>query len=778
MITTANPVLQKVEFDAAKAEYRNPNYTAGKDYIALQQRLYKAVNDQFSKARRDAAGKIYDISPAQERAAREFIESNPEAKQLAADIRELFTNNAKLLRDTSVISNETYKKFTDSKYNYAPLYMSIEDLDASMPASAVYLQGGQRKVMPVKGLKGGQHQISFFENLMAHQARTGAMALHNNARLGSLESLVEMGRAKELPGTTPPPKTLDVVAAIKDGKRRYYHVPDRPLYEAFEMRHNLPVPEYITDATKYVSRAMLVNPKYWWNQLVREPFMATFTSRAGVITPFHTGKEFASLLFSELPNVDTSAAQLYRELKAQGVSGSHEYLRDLIKEKGKLQASEGLAKNYKDSKDLVMRIHEYADAATKVAVMRKALERAESGKLTGTPLHGDAARDAAITHVGDMINFANRGRNATVQFITQTTPFFNSWAQGMDAIIRSATGYGMDPHAKGKTIAGLRTTFIGHAAAMMAFSAAITAIRCELSEDYRNAEPDEWSGNWLIPIPDSFETKEGRMVKAKGPFELNTLFKLGPEMWVRNWYGLDRDKDYTSTIKSSIWRDLAPPGLERLFLPYIPVLLGEAISGYQLKEGSFVPLADTSLAPAERGKGQSPIADVVSAGVLSPAAVKHLGQGFFGGMYDILDSTAKGAAAAFGSDTARADLRDITEKVPVISGMLTNPDHIELGQAYEFADKQAMARHTAKVLGKRGDKEGAAEYKEEGRYAKQAERIKRKISKTNTAIERLKNTKEYEDADKLQREYEAMLERKRKQVGKLEALRSKAEEKK
>jgi len=766
------------EFDAAKAEYRNPNYTAGKDYIALQQRLYKAVKDQYSKAQRDESGRIYDISPAQERAAREFIEANPEAKQLAADIRELFTNNAKLLRDTSVISNETYKKFTDSKYNYAPLYMSIEDLDAAMPASAVYLQGGQRKVMPVKGLKGGQHQVRFFENLLTHQARTGAMALHNNARLGSLESLVEMGRAKELPGTTPPPKNLDVVAAIKDGKRKYYHVPDRPLYEAFEMVHNLPVPEYITDATKYVSRAMLVDPRYWWNQLVREPFMATFTSRAGVVTPFHTGKEFASLLFSELPNVDTSAAQLYRELKAQGVSGSHEYLRNLIKEKGKLQASKGLAKNYKDSKDLVMRIHEYADAATKVAVMRKALERAESGKLTGTPLHGDAARDAAITHVGEMINFANRGRNATVQFITQTTPFFNSWAQGMDAIIRHATGYGMDPHAKGKTIAGLRTTFIGHAAAMMAFSAAITALRCELSEDYRNAEPDEWSANWLIPIPDSFETKEGRMVKAKGPFELNTLFKLGPEMWVRNWYGLDRDKDYTATLKSSIWRDLAPPGLDHLFLPYLPMLLLESITGYRASEGEIKPLADTSLAPAERGKGVSPIADVVSAGVLSPASVKHLGQGVFGGMYSLLDSTAKGAAAAFGSDTARADLRDITEKVPVISGMLTNPDHIELSSAYEFADKQAMARHTAKVLSKRGDKEGAAEYKEEGRYAKQAERIKRKISKTNTAIERLKNTKEYEDADKLQREYEAMLERKRKQVGKLEALRSKAEEKK
>lgn len=776
---TATTDLEKAqrEFDAAKAEYRNPNYTAGKDYIALQQRLYKAVKDQYGKAQRDEAGRIYDISPAQERAAREFLESTPETKQLASDIRELLTNNAKLLRDTSVISNATYKKFTEAKYNYAPLYMSIEDLDAAMPASAVYLQGGQRKVMPVKGLKGGQHQVRFFENLLTHQARTGAMALHNNARLSTLESLAEIGRAKELPGTTPPPKNLDVVAAIKDGKRRYYHVPDRPLYEAFEMVHNLPVPDWITDTTKFASRAMLVNPKYWWNQLIREPFMATFTSRAGVITPFHTGKEFASLLFSELPNVDTSAAQLYRELKAQGVSGSHEYLRDLIKEKGKLEASKGLAKNYKDSKDLVMRIHEYADAATKVAVMRKALERAESGELTGTPLQGDAARDAAITHVGEMINFANRGRNATVQYITQATPFFNSWAQGMDAIIRHATGYGMDPHAKGKTIAGLRTTFISHAAAMMAFSAAITALRCELSEDYRNADPDEWSANWLIPIPDSFETKKGRLVKAKGPFELNTLFKLGPEMWVRNWYGLDRDKDYTATLKSSIWRDIAPPGLDHLFMPYLPMLLLESVTGYRASEGEIKPLADTSLAPAERGKGVSPIADVVSAGVLSPASVKHLGQGMFGGMYDMLDSTAKGAAAAFGSDTARADLRDLTEKVPVISGMLTNPDRIELSSAYEFADKQAMARHTAKVLSKRGDKEAAAEYKEEGRYAKQAERIKRKISKTNTAIERLKNTKEYEDADKIQRDYEAMLERKRKQVEKLEALRTKSKEK-
>ena len=74
--------------------------------------------------------------------------------------------------------------------------------------------------------------------------------------------------------------------------------------------------------------------------------------------------------------------------------------------------------------------------------------------------------------------------------------------------------------------------------------------------------------------------------------------------------------------------------------------------------------------------------------------------------------------------------------------------------------------------------EGAEEYVEEGRYAKRAAHIKNKLAKVNTAIERLKNSKDYKDADALQREYEDLLDRKRKQLKQLEALGTEAREEK
>ena len=123
--------------------------------MATQQRLLSAVRTQFNKAPRNEAGHIYDLSPAEIKAAKDFLET-PEVKDLAADVRELFRKNAAYMRDTKSISEDTYKKFTDPKYAYSPLYMSIEDLEAALPAAPVYIQGGLRQTVTVKGLKGSQ----------------------------------------------------------------------------------------------------------------------------------------------------------------------------------------------------------------------------------------------------------------------------------------------------------------------------------------------------------------------------------------------------------------------------------------------------------------------------------------------------------------------------------------------------------------------------------------------------------------------------------------------
>lgn len=784
--TQAKEMVAKAKEDlaVAKAAYTSPDYAAGKKHVAAQQSLLKAVREQFHKAKRDEGGKIYDISKEQEQAAKDFLNSSPEVRQLASDVRELLTNNAKLLKDAQVISKETYKKFTDDKYNYAPLYMSIEDLDTALPAAKMYMQGEQRKVMTVKGLKGSQHEVNFFQNILTHQARVGAMALHNNARLGALHDLEALGHAEKMPGNATPTIKQQAVAVMEDGKRHYYLVKDRPLYEAFEINRKLPLPEFMTDVTRNFSKLQLVNPKYWYNQILREPFMATMTSRAGIITPAHAGKELASLVFSALTKQDTNAAKIYRELKSQGVTGSHEYLRDLVKEKGTLTETSGAKAVAKNATEFASTIHEYVDAATKIAVMRKAIAKAKSGKLTGTPILDEkAARDAAIAHVGDMLNFYNRGHSNTAKFIVQTTPFFNSWAQGMDSLVRNATGYGMSEHEAKQA----RQMFVAHAAALMAFSAAITAFRCMYSEDYRNAKPDDWAANWLIPMPEELQDKKGRMFKAKGPFELSTLFKLGPEIAVRRAFGLDHGKDTGKIVSDSAWRDLAPPGAEAGFMPFILKGAVETAIGREIDIRPIISgkesrkLWNADIVPMLRGKGESPIADALAFGDLSPAAVRHLGQSYFGEMFTALDAVAKGAASTFGSKTARADLRDITEKAPWVNAIITNPDKLDMATGYDFAEEQALNRNSLRYAKKHGIEltpEEKAELKESGRYGKQATRIKDSIAKINKSMDKLKNDPDYTDA--MQAEYEAknqrLIEKKRKKLEKLEALKTKAEE--
>ena len=284
--------------------------------------------------------------------------------------------------------------------------------------------------------------VDFFQNLLTHQARSGAIGLHNNGRLNAVKDLTSLGMAKPLPGNAAPSSKMPVVAVLEDGKRRYYEVKDPVLLQGFEINANLPIGgvlgEAITMATRKISHFRLMNPKYWFNQLMREPFIATQVGRAGLITPFHSGKEFASLLFSRMTGADTDAMRIYNEMKGKGVTGSHDYLRDVIKEQSKLAAASGAKKRFDAAKDLFLSAHEYADAATKVAVMRKLVKRAESGKLTGTPIHGEKARDAAIMYIGDMMNFSNKGKNDIIKGIMQVRPFFNSWVQGMDSQIGRA----------------------------------------------------------------------------------------------------------------------------------------------------------------------------------------------------------------------------------------------------------------------------------------------------------------------------------------------------
>ena len=693
--------------------------------IASLKKRYDAIEDK--------GGMHPDITPEKVTLAEQYFRENEAAGKLRDDYLQMFRNDAKLLRDANVISDAAYKEFTKEEYHYVPLYKTLEDLETDIPKIEI-LSGGPSAIKGPKKKGVGGHEINFYENVITHQIRMVSAAIENNARLSTLKSLEGLGEAKEMhQGWTPGQNPNAMVVRVNDkGVQKTYVVDDKAVYEAFQIIRQLPIPDFITNFTKEFSRYALVNPAYWWRQLGREPFMANFTARTGIITPYHTIKEFGSLL---LGGQDTTARKLYDQMRSQGITGSHEYLRNaqithgkIFEDKSKLAATKdavgsGLSKWAK--------IHEMADAATKVAVMKKALKQAQREGYTG-----EQAKDVAIHKVRDMINFANMGNAKSVRILNQTIPFFNSWVQGLDALVRNATGINMSK----AQAAQARKLFWGRAMTMVAASMAYSYIMASTSKAYQDANEEDVYNNWLIPIPEELGADKSRMLKMAAPFEIGAVFKALPEFFVRRFMGLDKDKEFKDVAANQFWKNIAPPGLESAFIPQILKPIIEPTAGKTISiRGKGIPIGNQFIAPELRGKGESPLADSIAYVTgLSPAVADNMMRGVFAEVYSGMDAIAKGIQAAMGSPTARADLRDITEKVPFAKGFLTNPNKLDQTSAYDFMNEVKTAKASATYAGKRGMPE-AREYAKKGAASGAVAKMETTLSTLNAAIENLKN---------------------------------------
>lgn len=710
----------------------SPDRTAANKAAAELRVKIAAIKKRYD-AIEDKGGMHPDITPEKVALAEQYFRENEAAGKLRDDYLQMFRNDAKLLRDANVISDAAYKEFTKEEYHYVPLYKTLEDLETDIPKVEI-LSGGPSAIKGPKKKGVGGHEINFYENVITHQIRMVSAAIENNARLSTLRSLKDLGEAKEMhQGWTPSQNPNAMVVRVNDkGVQKTYVVDDKAVYEAFQIIRQLPIPDFITNFTKEFSRYALVNPAYWWRQLGREPFMANFTARTGIITPYHTIKEFGSLL---LGGQDATARKLYDQMRSQGITGSHEYLRNaqithgkIFEDKSKLAATKdavgsGLSKWAK--------IHEMADAATKVAVMKKALKQAQREGYTG-----EQAKDVAIHKVRDMINFANMGNAKSVRILNQTIPFFNSWVQGLDALVRNATGINMSK----AQAAQARKLFWGRAMTMVAASMAYSYMMASTSKAYQDANEEDVYNNWLIPVPEELGLGKSRMLKMAAPFEIGAVFKALPEFFVRRFMGLDKDKEFKDVAANQFWKNIAPPGLESAFIPQILKPIIEPTAGKTISiRGKGIPIGNQFIAPELRGKGESPLADSIAYVTgLSPAVADNMMRGVFAEVYSGMDAIAKGVQAAMESPTARADLRDITEKVPFAKGFLTNPNKLDQTSAYDFMNEVKTAKASATYAGKRGMPE-AREYAKKGAASGAVAKMETTLSTLNAAIENLKN---------------------------------------
>jgi hypothetical protein len=571
---------------------------------------------------------------------------------------------------------------------YVPLYAAREDLAFDDQEAYTGKGTGTKTVRLLDRLEGADIQRNIWENMDKHYASMTAAAFQNQTRRVAVEQLQTVGAARISTTDDNPAVNLRYKDPSHPNANQHGVVSvilDNPNdLAAFQMMHYElgPLMKGLSATTQALRATALINPMYWIRQLIRDPIHASIVAGTGIVTPYHSAKEYINIL----ANNSEEALLLAR----RGVIGQIDSTIDLV-DFLKQVGTEKLNPTKLDQLiRKVMRMHEASDAATRVAIYKKA--KAE-GLLKG--MSEAQATDYGVFKSRESINFAVRGNSKTLNALRHMIPFFSAAITGLDTLYRAASGYGLNPEEK----KAAQQLFIKRAG-MMAMLSAAYAMMLQDDEDYQKLPDNVKDNNWLLPNPFG---GGGSFIKVSIPYEVGFLFKTVPEVAVRYMAGTSTGKEVLASYRSGLQRNL--PG-EGILIPQGAKPALEAITNYSFFTGRGIEgMSDQGLPVAQRGPNASEVAKVLSkAGLdklgISPAKFDHLMQGYFAELGTFSTGMAGSAiAAATGKEPPAKNI----EQMPFFKAFMTNPNTSKA--ATDFYEITGAAQETVNAFN-RMKKEG------------------------------------------------------------------------
>ena len=623
-----------------------------------------------SRQKRELQVKPEDIAWAEKQ-----LQMTPEVQAILDIWKEVNTSLVNLYEETGMIDKETADKYRGQK-NYVPLFKSREDLNEE----AFFRTGTSPKTASkLKELKGADITRNIWENITKQYAVMTAAAYENQTRRVSVEQM--RGISGDLAKITTKDDPRVNLRFRKDGEDVHAIIENPNDLAAFQsMTYQFgPVMQFLGGFTKLLRAGALINPMFWLRQLIRDPISVSLTGQAGIVTPFHSAKEFINILARN--------SEEARVLASRGVIGQfdttvslNEFLGNVGKDK---QAAPGFMQK---SIQRLLEIHEASDAATRVSVYKKAKAKALKDGMSEAQ-----AVDYAVFKARESINFALTGNSPTLAAARQMIPFLNATIVGLDTLYRAATGYGLNAEEK----AAAKSAFRNRAAMMVAMSLAYAALMSD--DDEYNKLPDYVKdGNWLFPIIGLDGKKT--FIKIPVPYEVGYLFKTLPEIAVRYLNGNSTGKEVAKSIRTGLIQNLPTGGTP---IPQFAKPALEVVTNYSFYTGRPLESAgDARLPVAERGRKASEVSKALSkAGLdeigLSPAKIDTLTKGYFAEFGNFFNELAD-AVLAVGSGKQRTE-KDL-EDLPFFKSFMADPQADKAVST--FYDHQKTATEVANSFSK------------------------------------------------------------------------------
>jgi hypothetical protein len=630
----------------------NAEIKTGKLSAAAVAKRQKEINKlrkegkENSRQKRELQVKPEDIAWAEKQ-----LQMTPEVQAILDIWKEVNTSLVNLYESTGMIDKETADKYRGQK-NYVPLFKSREDLNEE----AFFRTGTSPKTASkLKELKGADITRNIWENITKQYAVMTAAAYENQTRRVSVEQMRSINPDLAQITTKDDPRVN--LRFRKDGEDVHAIIENPNDLAAFQsMTYQFgPAMRFFGGFTKLLRAGALLNPMFWLRQLIRDPISVSLTGQAGIVTPFHSAKEFISII--------TRNSEEARVLASRGVIGQfdttvslNEFLGNVGKDK---QSSPGFMQKRIQQ---LMEIHEASDAATRVSVYKKAKAKAIKDGMTEPN-----AIDYAVFKARESINFALTGNSPALAAARQLIPFLNATIVGLDTLYRAATGYGLNAEEK----AAAKSAFRTRAMMMVAMSVAYAALMGD--DDEYNKQPDYVKdANWLFPYIDADGKK--KFIRIPVPYEVGYLFKTLPEAAYRYlWSGTSTGKDVAKSIGRGFVQNLPTGGTP---IPQFAKPALEAITNHSFFTWNTIESpADARLPVAQRGRKASEVSKALSeAGLdkigLSPAKIDTLVKGYFAEFGNFFNELSD-AVIAVGSGKERTD-KDL-EDMPFFKSFMADP---------------------------------------------------------------------------------------------------------
>jgi hypothetical protein len=643
------------------------------------------------------------VTQAQIDWAEKQLKNVPEMQEIFDIWKKVNTGLINLWESVGLFSKAEADTYRAKKF-YVSLAASNTDLEIMMESQLGFTAAGLKSTPKVKKLEGAEYlrdksgkvvldengnpvplKRNIWENIDKQYASMLAGAYQNQVRKVAVTQLIDAGAAR-IP--TKKRNGVDVGNPDAEGINLRYKDPTNPFADskgvvhvivdnatdlsAFESMHYElgPVLKFFGGATNILRAGALLNPMFWIRQLIRDPIHASIVANGGIVTPFHSAKEYINIL-----RKNSEEAKI---LASRGVIGQYDSTLDLQTFLNQVGTEKVDPSNLEKVFHKLMLMHEASDAATRVAIFKKEKQSALDKGMTE-----EEAVNYGVMKSREAINFLVHGNSKTLNAARQMIPFLSASITSLDTVYRAATGYNLPASEK----EAAKKLFKQRAALMFGSSVAY-AMLMQDDEEYQKQPNYVKDNNWLIknPLSDGF-------IKVPVPYEVGFLFKVVPEVALRYAYGNDTGKEMIKAYKDGLLHNLPTGGVP------VPQAIKPALENfvnYSFFTGNPVEsIGDARLPVEARGRNASETAKFLSgAGLgfvgLSPAKIDNLVQGYFAEAGTFMFTLADELVYTLqGKDGAARNL----EKQPFFKAFMTDPNADKA--VANFFDIQQTANRTA-----------------------------------------------------------------------------------